>query len=108
MSLHRALTGLELVDLGFVLAALFTLVLLVPTQLASMILFDSTGLDVLVPDVVFMAVVPALAVAPLPTLVAGRLSSRRTTRATAVVAVVAAAIAAAYTTQFYGTCGPGC
>ncbi|HKJ58219.1 MAG TPA: hypothetical protein VKA37_03245 [Halobacteriales archaeon] len=108
MSLHRTLTGLELVDLGIVLTALLALVLLVPTQLGSLILFDSTGLDVLVPDVVFMTVVPALAVALLPTVAARRLYPPRATRAVATIAFVAAAIVAAYTSQFYGMCGPGC
>lgn len=109
MSFHRTLSDLGLGDLGFALAALLALVLLVPTQLASMILFDSTGLDVLVPDVVFMVVVPAAAVALVPSLAAHRLYARRTARTTAAVAFVAAAIVAAYTMQFYGMCGgPGC
>ena len=103
-----ATSDFDLGDLAFALTTLLALVLLVPAQLASMILFDSTGLDVLVPDFVFMAVVPALAVALLPAIAAWRLYSPRTTRATAAVAFLAAALVAAYTTQFYGMCGPGC
>ena len=95
-------------DLPYALAWLLALVLLVPTQLASLILFDSTGLDVATPDLVFMAVVPAVALALLPTLVARRRHARRSTRITAVVAFAAFALVAAYTTQFFGTCGPGC
>lgn len=106
---HPTRSDLDLEDLGFVLAALLALVLLVPAQLASIILFDSTGLDVLAPDMVFVAVVPALAVAAFPTLVARRLYSGRTTRATAAVAFAASALLATYAGQFYGMCGgPGC
>lgn len=108
MPSHLATADLDLGDLGFALAAILALVLLVPAQLASLILFDATGLDVLVPDFVFMTVVPALAVACLPTVAAWRLYSPRTARTTAAVAFVATALVAAYTTQFYGMCGPGC
>ena len=95
-------------DLPYALAWLLSVLLLIPTQLASLILFDSTGLDVPTPYPVFMAVVPAIALALLPTLAARYLYTRRSTRITAAVAFVAFALAAAYTMQFYGTCGPGC
>lgn len=109
MSLQSpTLASLDLHDAGFALAWLLALVLLIPVQLTSMILFDSTGLDTVAPDLVFMAVVPAVVLALLPALVARRLYTRRTTRATAAVAVAAFALVAAYTMGFYGMCGPGC
>lgn len=95
-------------DTGFVLAWILALVLLIPIQLASMIGFDEMGLDTLTPDFVFMAVVPALILTAFPTLVARRLYARRTTRLIAVVAFVVFTAVNAYTTQFYGLCGPNC
>lgn len=95
-------------DLGFLVAWLLALALLVPAQLASLILFDSTGLDVFTPDLVFTAVVPALALASLPTVVARRFYPRRTVLATVVVSSAVFALLAAYAMGFYGMCGPGC
>lgn len=96
-------------DAGFAVAWLLAVVLLVPVQLASMILFDATGLDVHAPDLVFVAGVPALVLAPLPGLAARRLYGRRSGRTAVVVAVAAVAVASAYLSRFYGVCGgPGC
>ena len=96
-------------DLPYALAWLLAVALLVPVQLASLILFDSTGLDVHTPYPVFMAVVPALALAVLPTAVAHRKYGPRGTRVTAAVSFAAFALLTVYTMDFYGTCGgPGC
>lgn len=95
-------------DAGFVLTCLLCLVLLIPAQLASMIVFDSTGLDTLAPGFVFMAIVPAFILTLFPTLVAWRLYTLGATRATAAGAFAVFAIVATYTTQFYRLCGPGC
>lgn len=100
--------NIELRDSGFALVWFLALVLLIPIQLASMIGFDETGLDTLAPSFVFMAIVPALILTLFPTLVARRLYTSRTTRTTAIVAFVIFTAIAAYTTQFYGVCGPNC
>lgn len=89
---------------GWVLAAIF----FIPVQIAAMILFDSTGVDTLVPDLFFMAVVPAIVLALIPTLIARSHYTRRMTRGTAVIAFAVFTLIAAYTMQFYGMCGPGC
>lgn len=109
MVLHRSpVDRLELQDVGFALTWGLTLVLLIPVQLVSMIVFDSTGLDALSPVGVFMILVPTLLLAVLPTLVAGRLYSQRTALVTAGVAVVVFALVTAYTMGLYGVCGPTC
>ena len=105
---HRLLRTPTLQDVAFAVAWLLSVVLLLPTQLASMILFDSTGLDVPTPDLAFMAVVPALALALLPTFAAHHIYTRRITFATGAVAFATFVLVAAYTMHFFGTCGPGC
>jgi len=95
-------------DVYFVLVWLLTLGLLVPVQLASMIAFDSTGLDTLVPGFVFMTVVPAVALGAVLTLAGRRLYTPRATRPLAAGSFVVFAALSSYTAQFYGLCGPGC
>lgn len=73
-----------------------------------MIGFDETGLDTLAPDFIFMTVVPALLLTLFPTLVARRLYTRGTTRVITIVAFLVFTAVTAYTTQFYGFCGPNC
>ncbi|WP_247001767.1 hypothetical protein [Halosolutus gelatinilyticus] len=107
-SQHSFIDDVGLRDTGFALAWLLALVFLIPIQLASMIGFDETGLDTLSPDFVFMAVVPALILTLFPTLVARHLYTRGTTRIIAIVAFVVFTAVAAYTSQFYGLCGPNC
>lgn len=109
MTLQRFLIReFNLQDAGFSLAWILALVLLLPVQLASIIVFDSTGLDTIVPDLVFTVVVPAVVLTVAPTGIASRLYTPRATHATAAVAFVAFALIAAYTVQFYGMCGLGC
>ncbi|MEA1930956.1 MAG: hypothetical protein U9O06_05340 [Euryarchaeota archaeon] len=109
MTLQQFLTReFNLQNAGFSLAWILTLVLLLPVQLASIILFDSTGLDTIAPDLVFTVAVPAIVLTLPPTVIADRLYTPRATHATAAVAFVAFGLIAAYTVQFYGMCGLGC
>lgn len=105
---RSSIRELDAQDAGYALVWDLTVVLLVPIQLASLILFDSTGLDAVVPDLLFAAVGPGVALAATPTVVARHRYSPLATRATAGVAVGAFYLAAAYAMQFYGMCGPGC
>ena len=100
---------LALRDVGFGVLAVVATVLVVPVQLASMIAFDSTGLDTVAPDFVFMGLVPALAVAVVPGAMAYWLYGRG--RALVVVGglFVAYSALATYLIRFYGVCGgPAC
>lgn len=109
MPSHQSvIDNIGLREISFALAWVLAFVLLIPIQLASMIGFDETGLDTLTPDFVFMAVVPALILTVFPTLVARRLYARGTTRVIAVVAFAVFTAVTAYTSQFYGICGPNC
>lgn len=102
-------SDLGLRDAGFGVLALVSAALLIPAQLVSMIAFDSTGLDTVTPDLVFMAVLPALAVTLLPALVAHRLYTRDMTLASTGGILVLYTLIAAYLIQFYGMCGgPSC
>lgn len=104
-----SLSNFTLEDAAYALAWLLAFALVLPVQLLSMILFDSTGLDVLVPPFGFMVVVPALVAALLPTLLARLFYTPKTTRLSAGVAFVACAAIAWQLLQFYGMCGgPGC
>lgn len=96
-------------DVGFAVFGLLAVGQVLPAQLASLIAFDSTGLDTLVPDLVFMALVPATAIAALIGLPAWWRYSGRTALAIGTAAFVFCALVAAYLAQFYGMCGgPGC
>ncbi|WP_154660504.1 hypothetical protein [Halopiger goleimassiliensis] len=109
MSAHRfGIRPPERRDAGFAGSWLLALVLLVPVQVVSLVSFDESGLDTHVPDLVFMAVVPAVVLAGVPTLVAARIYSRRTAFAVAVVSLVVFTPLAAVTMGFYRLCGPGC
>lgn len=96
-------------DVGVVVLALVSLAFVLPVQLGSMIVFDSTGLDVVAPDFVFMVAVPALAVTAPVLVVARRRYGRRTALAVVTTEFLAGAALAAYLVRFYGVCGgPGC
>jgi ABC-type antimicrobial peptide transport system permease subunit len=94
-------------DVVFALTLLLAFGLLIPVQLGSMILFDGTGYDTLVPDFVFMIVVPTLVLTVIPTVAVWRLYTRETGRVAAVAFVVFAAVTA-YAARFYAVCGPSC
>lgn len=96
-------------DVGFAVLVLFAVALLLPAQIGSMILFDSTGLDTLVPDLVFMAVVPAVAIAAVVGLATWWRYTTRTGLWIGTGAFLLCSLVAAYLAQFYGLCGgPGC
>lgn len=96
-------------DVGFAVFVLLVIALLLPVQIGSMILFDTTGLDTQVPDVVFMALVPAAAIAALIGLPAWWRYSKRTALAIGSGVFVVCTLVATYLAQFYGVCGgPGC
>lgn len=96
-------------DVVFAVFSLLVVGLVLPAQLASLIAFDSTGIDTLVPDLVFMTLVPAAAIATLIGLPAWWRYSARTALAITTAAFVFCSLVAAYLTRFYGMCGgPGC
>jgi len=88
-------------DAIYVVVALGSFVLLVPVQVVSMIVFDATGLDAVVPTVAFMALIPAGLVTLLPLAV----TTRNATRARAIGAAgglfVAYIVVAVHLLQFY-------
>lgn len=93
---------------GLAAACVLALFLILPVQLATIIAFDETGLDAAVPDLVFVAIVPALVVATVPAYVAYRLYSARAGRTTLAAVFLATALLATYLQGIYGLCGPGC
>lgn len=94
-------SGIDVRDVTVVAVGLAGFVLLVPVQLASMILFDATRLDAVVPTVGFMALVPAAAVALLPLVIAARTYARERALAVAGGLFLAYAAFAVYLIQFY-------
>lgn len=96
-------------DVGFGVVCLLSVSLILPVQLVSMIVFDSTGLDVFFPPLVFMSLVPALVLSSIPALLAYRQYGANAARLTLAFVFLVAALAGAYLVQFYGLCGgPGC
>lgn len=109
--LDHEVGGFELAlrDVGFAALALAVAALVVPVQLASMIVFDSTGLDTVVPDVVFMGIVPALVVVLVPGTIAYRLYGRMRALVVAGGLLLAYSALGTYLMGFYGVCGgPTC
>ena len=105
MSTRRSTREFEFRDAGYVLAWILGFALVVPVQTASMILFDMTGLDAAVPDLVFLLLVPAAVLALLPTLAARSAYCGKATGITAGVAFVAFALANDYVAPLWTTCG---
>jgi uncharacterized membrane protein len=109
MSLRQPLTdNFSRRDVVLAVTWLLAFALLIPVQLGSMVLFDSTGFDTLTPDFVFMAVVPSLVLTLIPALAVRRLYTRKTARIIVAVAFLVYGATGAYTAQFYGVCGPNC
>lgn len=93
--------GVGVQDAVVVAAGLAGFVLVVPVQVASMILFDATGLDAVVPTVVFMGLVPAGVVVLGPVAVAMRTYDRGRALGAAGGLVVAYAAFGVYLLRFY-------
>ncbi len=96
-------------DVAFVVSVGVAIAFLIPVQLASMILFDSTGLDASFPDFVFMVLLPGVTTGLIPTITALRLYRRDRVAAIAVASFLGLIALAAYLVQYYGVCsGPTC
>lgn len=93
--------GIGTEDALVVAVALAGFVLVVPAQVAWMILFDATGLDALLPTVAFMALVPAIVVVLVPLTVAARAYSREHALGAAGGLFVAYAAFCVYLLRFY-------
>jgi hypothetical protein len=95
-------------DLGLGLLGLVSVALTLIAQFASMVLFDSTGLDAYAPDLLFMHVLPALVVALVPAVAARYLYTQKASLVAGGVVFVVSAVASTFTVQFFMLCGPGC
>lgn len=107
---HRGLRfGITLRDVGFGVLILIFTALIIPVQLGTMILFDSMGLDTVAPDIVFMALLPAIILTFVPAVVAHGIYARDRALLGAGGLFLTYTIIAAYMMGFYGMCGgPTC
>ena len=95
-------------DLGFGLLSLASVALTLIAQIVWMIIFDSSGLDVYAPDLLFMYILPALTLALTPAVAARYLYTQKASLITGGVVFVASAVVSTFTIQFFRMCGPGC
>lgn len=95
-------------DLGFGLLSLVSVALTLIAQFVWMVIFDSSGLDVYAPDLLFMHIFPALTLALIPAVAARYLYTQKSSLITGGVVFVASAIVSTFTIQFFMLCGPGC
>ena len=101
-----SLPALSTRTLGLAALAIVAVVLTVPAQLAWMIAFDSTGLDVVVPEPLWLVVGPAATTSALALLVTLAWLGRRAAVRVAVAVLVAGGALAIVTMDAYGMCGP--
>lgn len=99
---------LGLRDVGFGMLTLGSVASTVFAQFIWIIVFDESGLDRVVSDLLFVVILPVVTVALVPTPVAAYLYTRRTTLAVGMGVLVAGVIIATYTVRFFALCGPGC
>ena len=99
---------LGLRDLGFGLLSLISIALTIFAQFLWMVLFDSTGLDVYAPALLFMHVLPALTLALLPAVAAWYLYTQKTSLIAGGVVFGVSALVSLFTVQAFMMCGPGC
>lgn len=95
-------------DLGFGLLSLVSIAFTLIAQLVWMVIFDSSGLDVYAPALLFMHILPALTLALLPAVTARYLYTQKASLITGGIVFVASAIVSLFTIQFFMMCGPGC
>ncbi|AGB31788.1 hypothetical protein C488_15072 [Natrinema pellirubrum DSM 15624] len=95
-------------DLGFGLLSLVSVALTLIAQFVWMVIFDSSGLDVYAPDLLFMHILPAFTLALIPTVAAQYLYTQKWSLITGGVVFVASAIVSTFTIQFFILCSPGC
>lgn len=95
-------------DLGLGLLSLVSIAITLIAQLAWMVIFDFSGLDVYAPDFLFMHILPALTLALIPAIAARYLYTQKASLITGGVVFVASAIVSTFTIQFFTLCGPGC
>ena len=95
-------------DLGFGLLCLVSVALTLIAQFVWMIIFNSWGLDVYVPALLFMHVLPALTLAIIPAVAARYLYAQTASLITGGVVFVACAIVSTVTISFFRMCGPRC
>lgn len=95
-------------DFGLGLLSLLSVALTLIAQFVWMMIFDSSGLDVYAPDMLFMHILPALMVALIPAVAARYLYTQKASFITGGIVFVASAILSTFTIQFFMMCGPGC
>ena len=105
---HPFRNNLGIRDLSFGLLILVSVALTLVAQFVWMVSFDSMGLDVYVPDLLFMHVLPALTLALIPAVAARYLYAQKAALITGGAAFVASAIVSMFTIQFFMVCGQGC
>ena len=108
VSLQLSAGDVGIRDVGFGIVVVAAVALTLVAQLLSMIVFDSTGLDVYAPDAVFMNIVPALVLALVPAVVASRLYGRRGGIAAGAVVFATVLAVSTYTADFFALCGARC
>jgi hypothetical protein len=88
-------------DAGFALLCVLSVAAVLLGQVASLVIFDATGLDRYVPGAVLYTVVPAALVTAVPALAAARLYDGRRMLWYSLGVFVAALAAAVLTTGFF-------
>jgi hypothetical protein len=101
MTLRSKLAIIDRQDVGFFFLCLVSVGLILVGQLLSFGVFDSTGLDTRVPDVVIYAIVPAVFVTIVPAAVAARQYTRQRAVVTTGIVFVTALAAAFVAVEFW-------
>ena len=109
MAAHRpSKNNVGVRDLGFGFLCLVSVALTLIAQFVWMVIFDSSGLDVYAPALLFMHVLPALTLALIPAVAARYLYAKKASLITGGAVFVASAIVSTFTIQFFMMCGPRC
>lgn len=95
-------------DLGVGLLSVVAVALTLVAQFVWMIIFDTSGLDVYTPELLFMHILPAFTLALLPAVAARYVYGRNGSLITGGVVFAASAILSVFTIQFFLLCGRGC
>jgi len=82
-------------DAGFALLSVVSVASILLVQFASLVVFDTTGLDQYIPSAVLYFLVPAVVVTAIPAIVAARLYNRQRSRVITAVVFLAAILASA-------------
>lgn len=88
-------------DVGFGLLSLVSIALTLIAQLMWMVLFDITGLDVYVPDMLFMHLLPALTLALIPAVAARSLYTQKAALITGEIVFIASIVVSLFTIQAF-------